>query len=388
MAWERTGTVSVQNGSAVVTGVGTNWVASLQVGWGFVGPDGRTYEILSVNSAAQITLATAYTGATAAGQTYSAFPTQSLTQGLTTAVQSLISNYQSIYDKAGQGLFKNGTVAAPGMGFDLDRDTGLFRPASNTLSLVTGATEQLRLAAGQASGAAVQSNELDATVGKLMKTRAFGLGATTPGILGDLDDQATPVGFYSVNADSLGTRPPGAASFGMCLLLRASGTALGQIYLSNFGGGIYCRAASSGIWGDWEKVFSSTTAVGTVSTTPGVSGALFEARSNANGSYIRFADGTQICTTEGVTFTYGAASYLEYAWTYPAVFTETPNRFATLSHLAADYTGCALTDFGHVVCHNGSVAGAIRVVRGPGAADFVSGDQVANCRVTAIGRCI
>ena len=174
----------------------------------------------------------------------------------------------------------------------------------------------------------------------------------------------------------------------MCLLLRASGTALGQIYLSNFGGGIYCRAASSGIWGDWEKVFSSTTAVGTVSTTPGVSGALFEARSNANGSYIRFADGTQICTTEGVTFTYGAASYLEYAWTNPAGFTETPNRFATLSHLAADYTGCALTDFGHVVCHNGSVAGAIRVVRGPGAADFVSGDQVTNCRVTAIGRCI
>ncbi|WP_297340311.1 pyocin knob domain-containing protein [Pseudophaeobacter sp.] len=306
---------------------------------------------------------------------------------MTAALQGLISNYQTVYDTAGQGLFKNGTTSAPGIAFDLDQDTGLFRPASNTLSLVAGAAEQLRLAAGEASGAAVQSNHQDDTVGKLMKNGAFGIGATKPGVLADLDDQTTPIGFYSVNALTGGTRPPDAAQYGMCILLRASDTAFGQVFLSNFGGGIYCRAASSGVWGSWEKIFSSTTVVGTVSTSPGSpTGALFEANSNANGSYIRFADGTQICWTEGVTFTYGAPTYLEFGWIYPAAFVATPNRFATLSHIAADYIGCAMTDFGHVACHNGDLAGATRAVRGPGAADFISGDHVLNCRVTAIGR--
>ncbi len=67
MAWEKTGTVSVANGSPIVTGAGTNWVASLQAGWGFVGPDGKTYEVQSVDSADQITLADTYGGGTAAG---------------------------------------------------------------------------------------------------------------------------------------------------------------------------------------------------------------------------------------------------------------------------------------------------------------------------------
>lgn len=387
MAWEKTGTVSVTNGSAVVAGTGTDWVAALQAGWGFVGPDGRTYEILSVDSAAQITLAAPYGGVTQAGQTYSAFPTQSLAQGLTASLQALISNYQSVYDKAGQGLFQNGTLAAPGISFDQDPDTGLFRSGSNILSLITGAVEQLRLSAGWASGAAVQSSGLDASEGKLMRTRAFGLGATTPAVLGDLDDQSAPLGFYGVNAETSGTRPPNAAPYGMCIFLRYGGTALGQIFLSNFGGGIYCRTASVSGWSDWETVFSSTTLVGAVSQNAGTpTGAVVERGNNANGHYVRFADGTQICTVDGVTFAYGAAPYLEFVWNHPAAFAETPNRFATLSHLAAEYTGCALTDFGHVVCHNGSSAAAVRIVHGPGAADFVSGDQVANCRITAIGR--
>lgn len=54
--------------------------------------------------------------------------------------------------------------------------------------------------------------------------------------------------------------------------------------------------------------------VGTVSQSGGVpTGAVVERGSNANGEYVRFADGTQICATPVIV---GGAT-----WTYPAVFT-------------------------------------------------------------------
>ena len=41
MAWYRTGTVTVTNGSATVTGAGTDFVSNTQIGECFLGPDGR-----------------------------------------------------------------------------------------------------------------------------------------------------------------------------------------------------------------------------------------------------------------------------------------------------------------------------------------------------------
>lgn len=58
--------------------------------------------------------------------------------------------------------------------------------------------------------------------------------------------------------------------------------------------------------------------VGTVSQSGGIpTGAVVERGSNANGEYVRFADGTQICTAS-VTFT-GTGS-----WTFPAEFLLVP----------------------------------------------------------------
>ena len=66
------GTVNVTQGSAIVTGTTTTWTsggidtATDQ----FLGPDGRTYLIASVDSNAQITLTSPYRGSSAAGQVY------------------------------------------------------------------------------------------------------------------------------------------------------------------------------------------------------------------------------------------------------------------------------------------------------------------------------
>jgi hypothetical protein len=74
--------------------------------------------------------------------------------------------------------------------------------------------------------------------------------------------------------------------------------------------------------------------LGTVSQSAGVpTGAVIERGSNANGEYVRFADGTQICTrfipiggTPPITLAYGALfqSNVDIAWDYPAAFIAQP----------------------------------------------------------------
>lgn len=65
------GTVSVTNGSAIVTGSGTLWLAEITAGDGFtVAGTGVPYTVASVDSDTQITLSANYAGATDSGLTY------------------------------------------------------------------------------------------------------------------------------------------------------------------------------------------------------------------------------------------------------------------------------------------------------------------------------
>lgn len=74
--------------------------------------------------------------------------------------------------------------------------------------------------------------------------------------------------------------------------------------------------------------------LGTVSQSAGVpTGAVIERGSNANGEYVRFADGTQICTIQS-TFTQAA----EVVWSYPAIFAAAPNYLsASINHFDPRY---------------------------------------------------
>lgn len=71
--------------------------------------------------------------------------------------------------------------------------------------------------------------------------------------------------------------------------------------------------------------FRRGTLLGTVSQSAGVpTGAVIERGSNANGEYVRFADGTQICTllVTGGSFASGATTW---TWTFPAGFSAPPH---------------------------------------------------------------
>jgi hypothetical protein len=61
-------------------------------------------------------------------------------------------------------------------------------------------------------------------------------------------------------------------------------------------------------------------------------GAIIERGSNANGSYVRFADGTQICSMQRTDTAvainngfYGGFSSTPLTWTYPAAFSHINN---------------------------------------------------------------
>ena len=63
-----------------------------------------------------------------------------------------------------------------------------------------------------------------------------------------------------------------------------------------------------------DQVFHTGNMVGTVSAPPGPGAALFETATNANGSYTRFADGTQMCWKNDFV----AAGAGGGVWTFPA----------------------------------------------------------------------
>ena len=65
--------------------------------------------------------------------------------------------------------------------------------------------------------------------------------------------------------------------------------------------------------------------MGTVSQAGGVpTGAVIEQGSNANGSYVRLADGTQICSHVGLNAVQITPAHVAATWSFPAAFVAPP----------------------------------------------------------------
>jgi hypothetical protein len=177
MAWYKTGTVAVTASNATVTGTSTAWIANAAAGMIFQGPDNSVYEILSVNSDTQITLATNYRGTTASGQSYGIAPTQDYIRALAAQVASLISTYSTIATAAGAGKFGDGTVSAPGITFVNNTNTGWYRPGTNQIALANnGAQTMIVDASGFVGiGSAVSTSKLTLAAPNQTTTSGVGL---------------------------------------------------------------------------------------------------------------------------------------------------------------------------------------------------------------------
>ena len=180
MAWYDTGTVSVTNGSTAVVGSGTDFIsAKVQVGEAFYGPDGKIYEIAAIVSSTSLTLADNYLGTTQSGQTYKIVPTQSLVADLATNVSTLITDFANVRDLAGEGKFDDGTVAAPGITFNLDQDNGLYRIGANNWAMAVGGSKIVDLT----------STGIDVT--GTVTADGVGIGTASPATILDCRENST-----------------------------------------------------------------------------------------------------------------------------------------------------------------------------------------------------
>jgi len=179
---------------------------------------------------------------------------------------------------------------------------------------------------GTAATRGVQTGPADTTAGALLANGAHGLGAYAIALVNtgqttlDAITYTSFVRLFSSEAASGTAGTPPGASGGVCLTIGYGATNARQTYwnITNANRS-WTRLMSAGTWGAWAPEFNASNILGTVSQAGGVpTGAIIERGTNANGEYVRFADGTQICTGR-IAIDLSNASVQNIDW--PATFT-------------------------------------------------------------------
>jgi hypothetical protein len=168
----------------------------------------------------------------------------------------------------------------------------VFAERANTATL-TNKTLTSPVINTSITGTAVTQTDTDTTAGRLLKTGDGGwLSAALPTETVDADNlfgvtQIKRLGSSTANAPSTGSQ------WAVMNLARTASTD-GQLAISTFGNAaLLIRTRDDG----WENIYHTGNLLGTVSQSSGVpTGAVIERDSNSNGEYVKFADGTMICT--------------------------------------------------------------------------------------------
>lgn len=231
-------------------------------------------------------------------------------------------------------LRKLKTVDGEGSGLDADalRGTPGWQivdriPVAANLGALTGRNNRFvtinSAANGVSTGTPAMTSPTDGTEGAVMQVGAFGLGVTTPPLVTNVNSTNLRNGYYRTqNPD--GTMPP-TNGFGV---LKVEGSAEEGIVRQTYQGSnrveVWTRY-NSGSWSPWRAIYNQGTVVGAVSQSGGVpTGAIIERGSNSNGTYIRWADGTQICHSPRLTSTHLNNNALRSTWNFPATFAGRP----------------------------------------------------------------
>jgi Protein of unknown function (DUF2793) len=195
-------------------------------------------------------------------------------------------------------------------------------PAAKMISLAPGTTVQARLSDTglqldvPLTGTAVQTDPYDTTLGRVTLTGAFGVGrngASSPDEYDFATFATNPTGLYWYN--NIGDSGPTA--YGAVLAMNYGQTQQMRVAVGAGGGQMYFNSIDTGnVETPWNRVYHDKNLIGAVSQAAGIpTGAVIERGSNANGEYIRFADGTQICFHR-----LAGNSSTDTTWTFSAAF--------------------------------------------------------------------
>lgn len=168
--WQRTGNVTVTNGSKTLTGFGTKWKTGtlpIQKGHTFYGPDNAAYEVDTVVSDTEILLVDAYRGGTLANQGYRIDITRTSTISQFAAdLASLVAKYRAWFDGMMTWLTGSGDVAI------LNPDTGANVTIPSWKKVASEGEGQAARAKTEADRAKTEADRINAEAGtgKLMRT--------------------------------------------------------------------------------------------------------------------------------------------------------------------------------------------------------------------------
>ncbi|MDD2092435.1 hypothetical protein NP522_19810 [Pseudomonas guariconensis] len=318
MPWYRTGQVAITAGQTTVTGTGTSFSANGRVGDGFLGPDGRWYEITNIASDTVLSILPAYQGATVSGGSYAIAPLQGYPK-------TLADTFNDIANQWGATLAGLGSVSVE----------DIVPVAKGGTGANTAANARANLGLGSAATATLTTTDTDITVGRVLKVKDHGVGgATGTNSAGSTLDSIAANSFFASTDQLPSDWPPGAGTYPAGINLYRSASVRAQLAISYgtaaSGAGVYYRQSQGGLT-TWSKLLERREIVGTVSQSSGSpTGAIIERGSNANGEYTKYADGTmecwlqatvtdQACDTASGTLFFGTRS-----WTYPAAFVGVP----------------------------------------------------------------
>ncbi|WKV87458.1 hypothetical protein LJU32_17215 [Pseudomonas sp. B21_DOA] len=338
MTWYKTGTVSVVQNSNAVAGTGTSFLSNGRVGDAFRGPDGGWYEITNIASDTAMSISPDYQGATNAAGIYAIAPMQGYVKASADALRALVNQFGAQLAALGTtGNYNILPLEKGGTGSDTLAGAKSSLGILDIQTVVRGGTGAnnapealtnlgaLPLAGGKMTGAL---NE--ATVVTLASAATVNIGAAASNIVSISGNTTiTSLGVIASGArrtlrftgslvlthNSSNLILPGGANI---TTLPGDSAEFLSFGLGSWACLDYSRASGKPI----AFAYDRSNILGALAQAGGVpTGGIIERSSNSNRSYVKFADGTLICTqTNQGSLGFYNASNIGFIWTYPHPF--------------------------------------------------------------------
>ena len=316
------GTVSVPAAGLTVTGSGTAWATFGVRAGDMILIGGQLALIASVNSNTSITLKRAWTGGAQSGTAYDILL-------LDDEVRALIAANSLLQALSGGTLTSLGEIAGAANKMPYWTGAGVMAATDLSAAARTLLDDASIAAMRDTLGLTLTASMMDGALNRVTRSGDYGIGsnasANTPTVQ-DLDDFATPAGFYRQTTGATGgTYPPGfspSSAYFVAVQCYGEGNRTQWIWRHTItaSNSVWVRNSVNSVWGAWRLVMAHEI-VGIAANAGGApSGAIIERGSNASGEYTKFADGTLICTRPSLFATYLATPRLGVNWAFPAAF--------------------------------------------------------------------